>query len=290
MDIGLVTAFLGGFLALLSPCGALLLPAFFASTVGSGPRLLLHGAVFYLGLLIVLVPLGIGAGALGSIFATHRALVIGISSALLVVLGILQIFGIGFDPAKIVPGSRTIQQRATTSVGLTKSLLLGAASGVAGFCAGPILGAVLTLAAAQGNLLMAGVLLAVYGAGMVVPLILIAALWHRLGTRGKRVLRGSSFTLWGREFHTTSVITGLLIIIIGIVFWLTNGLLTLPELLPHDVSAWLQSKSAIFANIWVDIAVILVLAAVALLLWWRNDRKKSTISNDAVGVSTEATD
>ena len=51
MDIGVLGAFLGGALALLSPCGALLLPAFFASTVGSGPRLALHGAVFYLGLL-----------------------------------------------------------------------------------------------------------------------------------------------------------------------------------------------------------------------------------------------
>mgnify|MGYP003409320133 CR=1 FL=1 len=59
MDIGLVTAFLGGMLAILSPCGALLLPAFFASTVGAGPRLLLHGSIFYLGLLLVLVPLGL---------------------------------------------------------------------------------------------------------------------------------------------------------------------------------------------------------------------------------------
>ena len=70
MDIGLLSAFLGGGLALLSPCGALLLPAFFASTVGSGPRLWLHGAVFFVGLLTVLVPLGVGAGAIGSVFLT----------------------------------------------------------------------------------------------------------------------------------------------------------------------------------------------------------------------------
>jgi len=80
VDIGLVTAFLGGMLAILSPCGALLLPAFFASTVGAGPRLLLHGSIFYLGLLLVLVPLGVGAGAIGTLFLTHRALVIGIAS------------------------------------------------------------------------------------------------------------------------------------------------------------------------------------------------------------------
>lgn len=56
MDIGLLAAFAGGTLALLSPCAALLMPAFFASTIGTGPKLLLHGAIFYVGLLIVLVP------------------------------------------------------------------------------------------------------------------------------------------------------------------------------------------------------------------------------------------
>ena len=275
MDISLVTAFLGGVLAILSPCGALLLPAFFASTVGSGPRLLLHGTIFTLGLLLVLVPLGVGAGAIGTLFITHRTLIIGIASAILVVFGVLQIFGFGFDPAKLLPGGQALQQRAASSAGLVKTFLLGAASGVAGFCAGPILGAVLTLAAAQGNLFAAGTLLAVYGAGMVVPLLGIAALWKRLGNRGRRVLRGRSFSVLGREFHTTSVITGVLIIIVGVVFWMTNGLVDIPSLLPTSVSAWIQGESSVLANGWVDLAVILVLCVIALLLWWRS-RKRAT--------------
>ncbi len=269
MDIGLVTAFLGGTLAILSPCGALLLPAFFASTVGAGPRLLLHGSIFYLGLLLVLVPLGVGAGAIGTLFLTHRTLIIGIASAILVIFGLLQIFGFGFDPAKMLPGGRALQQRASSSAGLVRTFLLGAASGVAGFCAGPILGAVLTLAAAQGNLFTAGMLLAVYGAGMVVPLLTIAALWGRIGDRGRRVLRGRSFTVFGREFHTTSVATGVLIIIVGIVFWVTNGLVDMPSLLPTSVSAWLQGQTSILANGWVDLAAILAIGVIALLIWWR---------------------
>ena len=140
MDIGLVTAFLGGALAILSPCGALLLPAFFASTVGAGPRLALHGAVFYAGLLVILVPLGIGAGALGSLFVTHRTAVIAVASAIMIIFGVLQIFGFGFDASRLLPGSKELDRRATNSAGLVKSFLLGMASGVAGFCAGPILG------------------------------------------------------------------------------------------------------------------------------------------------------
>ena len=274
MDIGLVTAFLGGMLAILSPCGALLLPAFFASTVGAGPRLLLHGSIFYLGLLLVLVPLGVGAGAIGTLFLTHRALVIGIASGILVVFGLLQIFGIGFDPARLLPGGQALQQRASSSVGVIKTFLLGSASGIAGFCAGPILGAVLTLAAAQGDLFTAGALLAVYGAGMVVPLLIIAALRGKIGDQGRRRLRGRSFTVLGREFHTTSVITGVLITIVGVVFWATNGLIDMPSLIPTSVSAWVQGRSSILANGWVDLGVILAVAAIALLVWWRSARQK----------------
>src|SRR5699024_2359179 len=73
MEVGLLTAFLGGALALLSPCGALLLPGFFASTVSSRAALLPHAVVFYLGLVVMLVPLGIGAGALGALVIEHRS-------------------------------------------------------------------------------------------------------------------------------------------------------------------------------------------------------------------------
>ncbi|WP_109474489.1 cytochrome c biogenesis CcdA family protein [Ornithinimicrobium cavernae] len=269
MDIGLVSAFLGGVLALLSPCAALLLPAFFGSTVGAGPRLLLHGAVFYVGLVLVLVPLGVGAGALGSLFVTHRQAIVLGSSILLVVLGVVQVLGLGFDPARLLPGGHQLQTRAATTTGLVKTLLLGAAGGVAGFCAGPILGAVLTLAAARGDAVSAGGLLAVYGAGMVVPLLLIAALWQRLGVGGRTALRGRTFPVLGRELHTTSVLTGLLIIAVGVLFWTTNGLVGAPELLPYEAQAWLQEASSVLANPLLDAAAVLVLAGLVLVVWAR---------------------
>jgi len=48
--IGYLAAFLGGVLTLLSPCSALLLPAFFAYAFASRSRLLGRTAVFYAGL------------------------------------------------------------------------------------------------------------------------------------------------------------------------------------------------------------------------------------------------
>lgn len=281
MEIGLLTAFVGGVLALLSPCAALLLPAFFASTVGSGPRLALHGAVFYLGLLLVLVPLGIGAGALGALFVTHRQAIVLIASVVLLLLGAAQALGFGFDPSRLLPAGADLHARAASKAGIAKTLLLGAASGIAGFCTGPILGAVLTLAAARGESLASAALLAVYGAGMVVPLLLIAALWQRLGVRGRRLLRGRSFTLLGRELHTTSVITGVLIMAVGVLFWTTNGLVGAPELLPLAAQAWLQERASVLANPIIDIVAVLVIAGIVLVLWARRQRARAAAADSA---------
>jgi len=282
MDIGLISAFAGGVLAVLTPCAALLLPAFFASTVGAGPRLLLHGGVFYAGLLLVLVPLGVGAGALGTLFVTYRQSIVLFASILLVALGIAQLLGLGFDPARLLPGGQQLQSRAASKTGLAKTLLLGAAGGIAGFCAGPILGAVLTLAAARGDVISAGLLLALYGAGMVVPMFIIAALWRRLGTRGQRALRGRPVRVLGRELHTTSIITGMLIIAVGGLFWTTNGLVGAPELLPLSAQAWLQGSAAVLANPVLDVAVVLAVAASIITIWALRRRRALRVGRDEV--------
>lgn len=294
MDVGLITAFLGGSLALLSPCGALLLPAFFASTIGVRARLLGHGAVFYAGLLVILVPLGMGAGALGSLFVTERDVIITVASALLIVLGIAQIAGLGFDPERLLPGSATLRDTAARRVGLAKTFLLGIVGGVAGFCAGPILGAVLTLAAAQGDVVEAGLLLALYGAGMVVPLMALAVAWQRLGTRGQRALRGRGFTVRGRQFHSTSVATGLLIIVVGIVFWATNGLVGVPALVPGGALSWLTTQTSVLANPVIDIIAVLIVASVLAWAWHRsrsrsrNHRGTHSHSEDRHGEDNQA--
>lgn len=279
MEISLVTAFLGGVLALLSPCGALLLPAFFASVVGQRMRLLLHGGIFYLGLAVTLVPLGLGLGAVGNLLTEYRDVLIVTTSIILIVLGLAQAAGFGFDVSKALPGAGSLQQRARSRSGFVRTVLLGAASGVAGFCAGPILGAILTLALAQGNTWNAGLMLAVYGLGMVVPLTVLAALWNKLSPRALSVLRGRGFPFLGRDLHTTSVITGLLIGAVGVVFWTTNGLVSAPSLLPAGIQRGLQSYSGVLANPLVD-ALLLAGVVIVLITVWavRRSRKHTSIA------------
>ncbi len=291
MDINLIAAFLGGALALLSPCGALLLPAFFAATTHSRSRLLVNGGVFYLGLAVTLVPLGLGAGFLGGALTAHRDVVIIVAGWIIIALGAMQVFGLGFDLSRLVPGAQQVQGQAAQRSPLVRALLLGLVSGVAGFCAGPILGAVLTMAATESSLVRSGLMLAVYGLGMLAPLLIIAAAWQRLGRRGQSMLRGRQFRIGRLTFHTTSVITGVLLIAVGILFLTTSGLATLPELLPAQGLAGVQQWLAEVGRAVPDVVFVIVAAALALLGWWlhtRRAQRRTEAATDADAVNIEA--
>ncbi|GAA1865065.1 cytochrome c biogenesis CcdA family protein [Brevibacterium marinum] len=295
MDIGLLSAFIGGVLALLSPCAALLLPAFFGSTVGVGSRLLLHGAIFYVGMLLVLIPLGMGAGTLGAVFTAYRGTIVLVASVILIILGVVQFFGFGFDPARVLPGAEAARSRSAMATGTTKTFLLGATSGIAGVCSGPILGAVLTLAATRGSVFLGGAMLAIYGAGMVVPLFIIAALWSRMGQRARKIMRGGSVSLFGRRIPTVSMITGALMILIGIVFWMTNGLVSAPSLVPTSTLADFQEWASSWTSTTTDVIAVCVLAVIAIIVWFRHERhrnsqRRATDESGRDGGSTHAQD
>ncbi|WP_031091133.1 cytochrome c biogenesis CcdA family protein, partial [Streptomyces sp. NRRL WC-3549] len=136
--IGYFAALLGGLLALVSPCSALLLPAFFAYSLDTTSRLLARTGVFYAGLATTLVPLGAAGSYAGRLFYGHRdALVLG-AGWLIIGLGLAQIVGLGFASRRITGLSGRIRPTTALSV-----YALGAVYGLAGFCAGPILGSVL---------------------------------------------------------------------------------------------------------------------------------------------------
>src|SRR5690625_6761763 len=76
MEVSYLVALVRGVLALLSPCAALLLPAFFAYAFSSPGKLLARTGIFYLGLLTTLIPLGVGIAGLGKLLSQHRSALI----------------------------------------------------------------------------------------------------------------------------------------------------------------------------------------------------------------------
>ena len=220
-EVGLLAAVAAGALALLSPCSALLLPSFFAYAFASRRQLVARTALFYVGLLLTLVPLGTGAGAASRLFYGYRSLLIAVAGWTIIGLGVLVLAGRGLT----LPFAGRLQAWAARrgDGGRLSTVLLGSVYGLAGFCSGPVLGAVLTVAASSGSAVWGGILLAGYALGMALPLFVLAALWDRFDLGRRRWVRGRVLT-WGRlRVHTTSLVTGLLLIAIGALFLRYEG-------------------------------------------------------------------
>ena len=218
VEISLLASFFGGVLSLLSPCSALLLPAFFAYAFGGGGELVKKTGLFYLGLVATLVPLGMGISAVSALFYGHRAALITISGGLLIAFGVLQLLGHGFT---VGPLARLRSRVRGDSAGAV--FALGAVYGFAGFCSGPILGAVLTVAAASGGVARGALLLAVYAAGMAAPLFVLALLWDRLDLRDRPWLRGREISVGGFRLHTTNLVSGAMFVLLGTLFIAYEG-------------------------------------------------------------------
>ncbi|MFG2640813.1 cytochrome c biogenesis CcdA family protein [Streptomyces sp. NPDC048370] len=270
-DIGYLAAFLGGLLALLSPCSALLLPAFFAYSIDSKSRLLARTGIFYAGLATTLVPLGAAGSFAGRLFYGHRDVLVAVGGWTIIVLGVLQILGMGFASRRIAEASGRI--RPTTAVSV---YALGLVYGLAGFCAGPILGSVLTVAALSGSPAYGGLLLAVYALGMAVPLFLLALLWERYELGRRRWLRGRTVRAGRFELHTTSLLSGLFFVVLGTVFLVFDGTTALPGLLSVDDSFAVEERVASLGRSVPDwallVAVVALVAVVLAVRGWRGRR------------------
>lgn len=225
VEVSYLAAFLGGVLSLLSPCSALLLPAFFAYAFQSRRELVGRTAIFYLGLAATLVPLGMGISAVSALFYGHRSFLISVSGVLIIAFGVLQIAGYGFG---FGPLSRAAGRFRGASAGST--FFLGAVYGFAGFCSGPILGAVLTVAASSGEAARGAALLATYAAGMAAPLFFLALLWDWLELGGRRWLRGTEISIGRLRVHTTNLISGIMFMALGAVFIAYQGTASLESL------------------------------------------------------------
>lgn len=220
-DVGYVAALAGGILALLSPCGALLLPSFFAYAFDHPGKLLARTGIFYLGLITTLVPLGVSASSATIFVRTHQETVVTVAGLVIIVLGLVTAFGGGF----VLAGRRAQERGATSGTGGGSIYALGLAYGLTGFCTGPILGSILVLAAAGGQPVRGGMLLAVYALGMVIPLLVLSLAWGRIGERTHGWLRGREVRVGRFTFHSTSLVSGLLLAVVGVIMVVGGGAL-----------------------------------------------------------------
>jgi cytochrome c-type biogenesis protein len=221
-------AFLAGIFSFLSPCTLPILPAYFAFTFQARrERIVLMTVAFFLGLATTVVLLGASATALSQLLFTYLREITLIGGLVIIGFGIMSLFGKGFTGFQML-------DRPTASV--AGSYLYGATFALGWTaCVGPIYGALLTLLATQGIAVLQGAVLAfIYALGLGMPLILVATFFSRLGSGSRfwRIIKGRAFTLnlgvTTLELHTTSVLSGLLLIVMGVLL-ATNQITAMSE-------------------------------------------------------------
>lgn len=178
--LGVVIAFTAGLLSFLSPCVLPLIPSYVTFITGlsledvtkARRTSLVHALLFIFGFTLIFVTLGATATALGRMMLRYRYIVSGVGGSLVIVFGL---YLLGVLNISAFMRERRVHL-AEKPLGYLGTVVVGIAFG-AGWspCLGPILGAILALAANSGDLSRGLTLLLCYSLGLAVP-FLIAAL------------------------------------------------------------------------------------------------------------------
>lgn len=281
MSINFTIAYLGGLVTFLAPCGAFLLPAFFACAFEDRSRLLQRILVFLTGLVIALVPLGFAAGGLGGWLLSNSHLLTLIVGVIITVLGIAQVLAL---PLPKLPLPRALGGATRPSV--IGIFLFGISYGLAGSgCTGPILGAVLSAATLTGSSLRGGALMFWYALGMFTPVALLSLIWGSLTARQQRLFHPRPLKFLGRQTTWGSLVSGLVFTLVGVLLLITRGT-NVSSLLTSGQQVTLETKITKLAGILPDfllpLLIVLLVIFFGTLVWYlRGQQQKSPEDNDS---------
>ena len=216
MHLTLLIAFFAGVLGFFSPCIVPLIPGYLSFVSGVSlleveaeerrrhvGRVVGATLLFVAGFSLVFTGLGASASLLGGFILDNRELLGRIGGAVVILLGLVMLGVIR------VPGLARERRFALTRrpAGLAGIVLVGMAFGFAWTpCVGPVLGAILTLAATTARATDGALLLFAYSLGLGLPFLATAALL----TSAFGALRAI-----GRYAHAIEVTGGAFLVVMG---------------------------------------------------------------------------
>ncbi|ORJ59561.1 cytochrome c biogenesis CcdA family protein [Geothermobacter hydrogeniphilus] len=225
-DLTIWIAFSAGILSFFSPCVLPLIPSYITYITGLSfgqiqeahpsakvrMTILLHSLVFILGFSAVFISLGAIAGLASSAFQSHlREGLLWVQKIGGVLIFLFGIHLTGLFHFGILLGEKRVQiQRKPT--GFVGTFLVGIAF-AAGWtpCIGPILGAILAMAAGTTGGTGRGVfLLTMYSMGLGVPFLISGLLFHSFL---------SFFNKFRKHIRLVEIGTGLLLMVVGVMLF-----------------------------------------------------------------------
>ena len=198
-DVSIPAALLAGLVSFLSPCVLPLVPPYLIYLTGATIEhvatdepdrvarraVLISALVFVLGFSTVFVALGASASLIGGLVRAYSA-ELSIAAGIIIILMGLHFLGL----TRIGLLMREGRLAMAKPVGLWGAYAMGLAFAFGWTpCIGPILAAILSVAAAEATVTRGAMLLAVYSAGLGIPFLLAALMVEQFSTLFARMKR-----------------------------------------------------------------------------------------------------
>ncbi len=242
ISTSLVAAFIAGIAALFAPCCVtVLLPSYFGSIFRTRRKVFLMTFIFFLGILTVFLPLGLGFSMLGQFFSHYHREIFTVIGAVLLALGISLLFGKRLP----MPKSLRMKPELTGDENAGSVYLLGIFSGIATTCCAPVLAGALALSVLPGSFIWGIVYTLAYVLGMVTPLFILSVVLDRttLTDRLFGVRKPFEFNLFGKTFRTriSDLLAGATFAIMGglTLWWATMNQVAVHSMLQVDINIYL---------------------------------------------------
>ncbi len=242
ISTSLIAAFIAGIAALFAPCCVtVLLPAYFGSIFRTRRKVFLMTFIFFLGILTVFLPLGLGFSMLGQVFSRYHREIFTVIGMVLFALGISLLLGKRLP----MPKSMRLKPELTGNENAGSVYLLGIFSGIATTCCAPVLAGALALSVLPGSFIWGIIYTLAYVLGMVTPLFVLAAALDRtkMSERLLGVRKPLEFTLFGKaiRMRISDLLAGLTFSIMGALtlYWASMNQVAVHSMLQVNINIYL---------------------------------------------------
>jgi cytochrome c-type biogenesis protein len=219
LEIGLLSAFIAGLLAFISPCILPLVPVYISLMsnraiyrsddikISERLYLFLNSILFVLGFSIVFIILGSTATIIGQALQNYSSIIIRIGGVILIIFGLQYT---GLFKIRFLNIEKRFSAPSSLKTGYLGSFIIGVIFSFGWVpCVGMILSGILLMASQLDTLLQGIILLAVFSLGLGLPFIFASIFISFFSKFLKKI---------NRHLNIISIISGIFLVALGIIF------------------------------------------------------------------------
>ncbi len=274
LNVTFLIAFVIGFLSFTSPCGFVLVPAFFTYAFKERKKAFWMSLVFSSGMILAFAIIGLIAGFVQDIFNPYKTYLSVASGALLIYFAYLMLYerGFGWFTFHLDAGKRK------TFWGIFVLGMLFAFGWTP--CVGPVLSGIILMAAHFDSLLKAVLLLVTYGFGATLPLIVLS--YFSDSFDWAKNWRRQPITVFGKRYLRYNFVSALILFVMGLIMLTGGGTQFFQRNLPlwtgWNMDWWMNLGENLMNSTWTQgwanwVGVIVALSVLFILIYTYKRKK-----------------